>query len=144
MTVTLSRAGRRARAIVIGLGVVYLLLGLGGFAVTGWGEFGLEEQLRLLGVFGVSTLANVVHTFVGLVATVAALRGAPGVFAPVAVVAFTAMAVFGAVSRVVADTGDPMNLTWWNVGLYLLSAVTCGYVYTLRLRATEEEADDRT
>jgi hypothetical protein len=137
--VTLSRAARRARVIVLGLGVVYLLLGVGGFIAVGWGEFGLEEPLRLLGVFGVSTLANIVHTFVGLVATAAALRGAQSVFAPVAIVAFTAMAALGVVSRLVADTGDPMNMTWWNVGLYVLSAVTCGYVFALRLRVPRND-----
>jgi hypothetical protein len=134
---TLSRAARLARSIVLGLGVVYLLLAVAGFIQTGWGEFGLEEPLRLFGILGVSTLLNFVHTFVGAVAVLAALRGASSTFAIPATIMFLAMAVFGATSRVFADTGDPLNLTWWNVALYLLSSVTCGYVYSLRLRAAD-------
>lgn len=128
--------------IVLGLGVLYLLVAIGGFVRTGWGEFGQEEPIRLVGILGVSTLLNIVHTFVGAVATFAALRGGATTFAPVAMVAFTAMAVFGATARVFSDSGDPLNLSWWNVGLYVLSAVTCGYVFSLRLRVTEEDPDD--
>jgi hypothetical protein len=128
--------------IVLGLGVLYLLLAIGGFLRTGWGEFGQEEPIRLIGTLGVSTLLNIVHTFAGAVATFAAARGGATAFAPVAMVAFTAMAVFGATARVFGDSGDPLNLSWWNVGLYLLSAVTCGYVFSLRLRVTVEDPDD--
>jgi hypothetical protein len=134
-TLSLDRAAKLARAIVLGLGVVYLLLAVGGFVRTGWGEFGLEDPLRLFGIIGVSTLLNFVHTFAGLVAVVAALRGAPSAFAAPATIGFTAMAVFGTVARIFGGTGDPMNMTWWNVVLYVLSAATCFYVYTLRLRA---------
>jgi fermentation-respiration switch protein FrsA (DUF1100 family) len=133
---TLAQAARRGRKIVLGLGAVFVLLATAGFVRTGWGEFGQEEPVRVLGVFGVSTLLNIVHTFVGLVALLAALRGAAGALAPVATVAFTAMAVFGATARLFGDSGDPLNQTWWNVGLYLLSAAACAYVYSLRLRAT--------
>ncbi len=135
MTVTQTRAARRTRAIVLGIGVLYLLLAIGGFIRTGFSSFGWEEPVRLLGFLGVSTLLNIVHTFAGLLAVVAALRKAPSAFAAPATVAFTAMAAFGAVSRIFADTGDPLNMTWWNVGLSLLTAATCAYVYSLRLRA---------
>lgn len=132
----LSVAARRARRIVLGVGAVYLVLGLAGFARSGWTEFGFEEPVRLLGIFGISTLLNIVHFFVGVLAILAALGRSPSVFAMVAVVAFTAMAVFGATARVFGDAGDPLNLTWWNVGLFVLAAVACGYVNALRLRAT--------
>lgn len=135
MTVTHARAARRTRAIVLGIGVLYLLLAIGGFIRAGFSSFGWEEPVRLLGFLGVSTLLSIAHTFAGALALVAALRGAPTAFAAPATVAFTAMAVFGAVSRIFADTGDPLNMTWWNVGLYVLTAATCAYVYSLRLRA---------
>jgi hypothetical protein len=125
--------------IVLGLGVVYLVLGLAGFARAGWGQFGFEEPVRLLGMLGISTLSSLIHTFVGLLAILAGLRGAPSAFAVVAMVAFTAMAVFGTTARIFGGTGDPLNLTWWNVGLFFLSAVTCGYVYSLWLRAGSGE-----
>jgi hypothetical protein len=142
VTVTRSRAAKRVRAIVLGLGALYLLLAIAGFVRTGWGEFGLEEPLRLAGVLGVSTLLNIVHAFVGAVAVLAAVRGAAGAFAPVATVAFTAIAVFGATARIFGDYGDPLNLSWWNVGLYLLSAVACGYAYLLPLRAAARNQDE--
>ena len=132
---TIDQASRRGRAIVLGVGVVYLVLGLAGFATVGFSEFGYEEPVRLLGVFGVSTLLNIVYTFVGLVAVLVALRGAATTFAPIANVAFTALTVFGAVARLFPGLGDPLNQTWWNVVVAALSAVACGYVYVLRLRA---------
>jgi hypothetical protein len=140
--VTLSRAARRARRIVLGLGAVYLVLGLAGFARAGWTEFGYEEPVRLVGVFGLSTLLNIVHVFVGVLAILAALGRAPSTFAVVALVAFTAMAVFGATAHVFGGAGDPLNLTWWNVVLFALSATACGYVYSLRLRAVRERSPD--
>jgi len=45
------------------------------------------------------------------------------------------MSVFGIVSRSFGGAGDPLNLSWANVVLYLLSAVACGYVHLLRLRS---------
>lgn len=134
-SVTVDRAAKLARAVVLGVGVVYLLLAIGGFIRTGWGEFGLEDPLRLLGILGVSTLLNFVHTFAGLVAVLAALRGAPSAFAAPGTVAFTAMAAFGAVARIFGGTGDPLNSTWGNVVLYALTAAVCAFVYALRLRA---------
>jgi hypothetical protein len=123
---------------VLSLGVIYLALGLAGFVFFGFDEFGYEEPVRLLGVFGVSTLLNIVHTFVGLVAVLAAVRGAPSAFAVVAMVAFTALTVFGVVSRLFPGAGDPLNQSWWNVALYALTAVVCGYVYWLHLSARDD------
>jgi hypothetical protein len=39
------------------------------------------------------------------------------------------------IAGVIGDVGDPLHMTWWNVGLYVLSALTCALVYALRLRA---------
>ncbi|MFL6127430.1 DUF4383 domain-containing protein [Actinophytocola sp.] len=139
MTSTISQASRRARTIVLVIGVVYLVLAIVGFATAGWGTFGYEEPVRMLGVFGVSTLLNIIHTFVGLAATVAAVRRVPSVFGTVAMVAFTVLTVFGVVARVFPGSGDPLNLTWWNVGLYALTAVVCGYVFTVRMRTPRQE-----
>jgi hypothetical protein len=138
---SVTRTASAARPGVLALGVVYLVLAIAGFVRTGTAEFGLEEPLRLFGVLGVSTLANIVHAVVGVAATVAALRRAPTVFAAPATVAFFAMAVFGAVSRIVADTGDPLNLTWWNVGLYLLSSAACAAFYWTGAVRTAREGD---
>jgi hypothetical protein len=138
VTVTTTQGRRRARTTILVIGVLYLVFGVAGFAYVGWGTFGYEEPVRLFGVFGVSTLLNIVHTFAGLLATVAALRKGATAFAPVALVAFVALTVFGIVARVFGGTGDPLNQTWWNIILYALTALACGYVYALGLRAPSE------
>jgi hypothetical protein len=128
----MSRAKTRvspSRGVVLTLGVVYLALSVIGFATVGWHEFGMEKPVRMLGFLGVSTLLNVVHLLVGAVLTAAALRRFASGIAPVALVAFTAMTVFGLVARIFGGMGDPLNLNWWNVGLYALSALACGYAY---------------
>lgn len=128
------RAVRRRDVVVLVLGVGYLALSVIGFMTVGWHQFGLEKPVRMLGFLGVSTLLNIVHGLVGVVLTVAGLRRWADGIAPVAAVAFTAMTVFGAVARIFGGVGDPLNLGWWNVVLYALSALTCGYVFVTALR----------
>jgi hypothetical protein len=131
-------AATQSRLILAGLGTVYLVLAVGGFVGVGFDEFGYEEPVRLFGIFGVSTLLNFVHTLLGVVALVAAWRGWTVAVAPIGVVWFTAMSVFGIVARSFGGSGDPLNLSWANVVLYLLSAIACGYVYALRIRAARK------
>lgn len=143
------RARTRAsstRVVILVLGLAYLVLAVAGTAKVGWHEFGWSEPDRVFGVFGVSTLANILHGVLGLIATLSALGGAASAFAfePVLGVVFTAMTAFGVVAMVADDGGDPLNLTWWNVVLYLVSAVACGYAYAGRvheLRARRSAAD---
>lgn len=135
MSDTMTSSRQRARALVLGLAVVYLFLAVAGFVHVGVGTFGYEEPIRLFGFLGVSTLLNFAHTFIGLVALLAAVRGGASAFAAPATIGFTAMSALGIVSRVAGDSGDPLNLTWWNVALYLVSAVLCAYVYWSRARA---------
>jgi hypothetical protein len=135
MTTTQTKAARTARTLVLALGVVYLALAVIGIVVVGWGSIRESESARLLGVFGVSRLLDVAHAAVGVLAVVAAVRRAPSVFAAPATIAFTAMAAYGVIAELVGDVGDPLHMTWWNVGLYLLTALTCVFAYTLRLRA---------
>jgi hypothetical protein len=135
MTMTHEKAARTARTIVLALGVVYLALALAGFVVVGWGSIREAESARLLGVFGVSRLLDVAHAAVGVLAVAAAVRRAPSVFAAPATIAFTAMAAYGVIAELIGDVGDPLHMTWWNVGLYMLTALTCVFAYTLRLRA---------
>lgn len=124
-----GRAHRRGRLVVLALGILYLALAVIGLATVGWHDFGYEEPVRMLGFLGVSTLLSVVHGLAGVVLTIAGLRRAASAVAPVLVVAFFAMAVFGAVARIFGGTGDPLNLNWWNVALYAASSAACAYVY---------------
>lgn len=116
------------------LGIVYLALSVIGFATVGWQEIGWEDPVRMLGFLGVSSLLNIVHGLIGLVLIGMSLRHWSVGIAPVAAVAFIAMAAFGAVARIFGGEGDPLNLNWWNVGLYVLSAAAAVYAYTTGVR----------
>lgn len=135
-----SEDGLRTRAmstrvVILVLGVVYLVFAVAGMIRVGWHEFEWEEPVRLFGIFGVSTLLNIAHGFLGLIALTAAIGGAAFAFAPVLAVVFTVMTAFGIVASIGTGTGDPFNLTWWNVVLYLLSVLACGFAYFSQLRA---------
>ncbi|HEY7595944.1 MAG TPA: DUF4383 domain-containing protein [Actinophytocola sp.] len=127
-------AHHRGRLVVVALGVLYLVLAAVGLATVGWHDFGYEEPVRMFGFLGVSTLLCVVHALLGVVLTTAGLRRAATAIAPVLVVAFVAMAVFGAVAKIFGGSGDPLNFNWWNVVLYLVSAAACVYVYVTAWR----------
>jgi hypothetical protein len=132
-----TRTRRAPSRLVAGLGALYVVLAVVGIATAGWHEFGLEEPVRMLGLLGVSTLLNIVHGMLGLALVVAGLRRAIAAVCSIALVAFAVMAVFGGVAKVFGGSGDPLNLNWWNVALYLLSVGVCGYGTAV---ATEEEA----
>ncbi|OLF12020.1 hypothetical protein BLA60_08295 [Actinophytocola xinjiangensis] len=135
----------RTDGVILAVGLVYVVLAVAGTVKVGWHDFGWSEPDRVFWVFGVSTLANVVHGVVGLVGLFAAVGSAAFAFTPVLGVTFTAMAAFGIVAMSANDGGDPLNLTWWNVILYVVSAVACGYAYIgrvhdLHLRRTRTSA----
>jgi hypothetical protein len=131
----MAKSARSARVAVLVLGVVYLALAVTGILVVGWGAIHEADPALLLGVFGVSRLLDIAHAVLGVVAVLAAVRGAASLFAAIGTVVFTAMAAYGVIAGVIGDVGDPLHMTWWNVGLYVLSALTCALVYALRLRA---------
>jgi len=56
------------------LGVVYLLVGLIGFAVTGFGDFATYESNEKVIFFEVNGLANVVHLAVGALLLFSAMK----------------------------------------------------------------------
>lgn len=53
------------RRLALGLGAAYVLVGLLGFAVTGFDDFAGPTDEKLLGVFGLNPLHNVVHLLIG-------------------------------------------------------------------------------
>lgn len=128
----------RAGAVVLTLGVVYLALSVIGFVTVGWHQFGQGRTAVMLGFLGVSTLSNIAHGLIGLVLTGTSLRGWASGIAPVATIVFVAFAVFGTVARIFGGRGDPLNLNWWNVGLYVLSAVAAVYAYVAAVRRGPE------
>ncbi|HEV2891180.1 MAG TPA: DUF4383 domain-containing protein [Frankiaceae bacterium] len=53
------------RRLALAIGAAYVLVGLVGFAVTGFDDFAGPTDERLLGVFGLNPLHNVVHLLIG-------------------------------------------------------------------------------
>lgn len=116
-----------ATNVILGLGVVYVLVGLVGFAVTGVSGFAATEGPSLL-FFEVNPLHNLVHIAVGggLIAAATASRvGWRTVAATIAAV----YAVVGVVGFFVIST--PTNILALNVAdnfLHLGSAAVLFYV----------------
>jgi len=62
-------AGRRTlpQTLALAFGVIYLLVGIVGFFVTGFDDFaGNSQHERLIGLFMINPLHNVAHILVGL------------------------------------------------------------------------------
>ena len=53
------------RRLALVIGAAYVLVGLLGFAVTGFDDFAGPTDEKLLGIFGLNPLHNVVHLLIG-------------------------------------------------------------------------------
>lgn len=74
---TTARASRTLNEVVgMGFGAVYLLVGLAGFAITGGTGFAATSGHRLLGIFMLNPLHNIVHLAVGALLMLGATKGA--------------------------------------------------------------------
>lgn len=72
-----NTAGRRSLAQTVGLllGITYVAVGLIGFAITSGVEFAGTEGEKLLGLFEINPLHNVVHLAVGAALLYGAMAG---------------------------------------------------------------------
>ncbi|HSV65905.1 MAG TPA: DUF4383 domain-containing protein [Mycobacteriales bacterium] len=79
MTTRTAKGGAATRSVntLVGmvLGVVYLLVGLVGFTVTGGTDFAAHHGNKLLGLFEINPLHNLVHILVGVLLAGAAYAG---------------------------------------------------------------------
>ena len=53
------------RRLALGIGVAYVLVGVLGFSVTGFDDFAGRTDEKLLGIFALNPLHNVVHLVIG-------------------------------------------------------------------------------
>jgi hypothetical protein len=105
-----------ATPVALGLGIVYVLVGLVGFIITGFGDFAHTDGPTLL-FFEINPLHNLVHIGVGAGLIAGAMAGAAGL----RVVASTIAAVYalvGVVGFFVAGTSA--NILALNVADNLL------------------------
>ena len=63
-----------AQLLALAIGVIYTLVGIAGFFVTGFENFAAETDKTLLG-FEINPLHNIVHLLVGAVLLLGATRG---------------------------------------------------------------------
>jgi hypothetical protein len=107
-----ARAGRGVnRTVALVFGIVYLLVGLAGFLVTGDVGFASPDGNPLL-IFGVNPLHNIVHLLVGAVLLAASRRTASARAANLAIGA--TYLLIGIIGLFIADASNPANILAFN------------------------------
>jgi hypothetical protein len=66
MASTTNDAPDGGRRLALAVGIAYTLVGIVGFFVTGFDRFAAPSNERLLGIFEINPLHNVVHLIIGL------------------------------------------------------------------------------
>ncbi len=139
------RQSAPVRLVALGLGGIYLVLGVAGFFVPGnagstsASPFGTHATQYTLLIFSVSPLLNVLHTLVGVVGVVAARKvSSTALYALALAVGF---AGFSAYSVLVLSfgTGDRFNLNWADVVLHLVTMAGAAVLAYLAFRARRAE-----
>ena len=119
-TGTGTRAWPQVLALVFG--VVYLLVGIVGFFVTGFDNFAGHGQHEMLLFFMINPLHNIVHIVIGLAGILLArtLAGAR-TYGWLLAVGYAAAFVYGLIA--VGASWDFLNLNWADNILHLATAV---------------------
>lgn len=99
------------RTVALVFGVVYLLVGLAGFLVTGDVGFASPDGDPLI-VFGVNPLHNIVHLLVGAVLLAASRRHASARAANLGVGG--AYLLLGLIGLFIANAQNPLNILAFN------------------------------
>jgi uncharacterized protein DUF4383 len=133
---------RAAQLLMLVIGLVYLVLAVGGFAVTGTNEFERVDP-TFLG-FGVSTLHNVLHALIGALALLSTrkLTGAT-VFGWLGFMGLIGMSAYGVVVMLGDSSADPLNVNWPVNVLHLVTAVALLLIGYLANREREEVLHER-
>ncbi|KAA9153860.1 DUF4383 domain-containing protein [Amycolatopsis acidicola] len=111
------------------IGLVYLALGIVGFARTGFSDFAGNPEVMLLG-FMINPLHNLVHVVVGVLGIVMASSSATSrifgwlLFLGFGVVSIWGLMITGIISRnPVSGMGNPLNLNAADNWLHVVSAI---------------------
>lgn len=133
---------RPAQVLMLVVGVVYLGLAVGGFAVTGTNQFG-RVNAEFLG-FGVSTMHNVVHAAIGVLALLSAtkLAGAT-VFGWLGFMALIGLSAYGVLVVIGDSSADPLNVDWPGNVLHLVTAVAVLLIGYLGNREQEQALQEQ-
>ena len=126
MAASTGTTGRAARTwpqlLALVFGVVYLLVGIVGFFVTGFDSFAGHGQDEMLLGFMINPLHNIVHIVIGLAGI--ALSRTPAnarTYGWLLTVGYGAAFIYGLFA--VGESWDFLNLNWADNILHLLTAV---------------------
>jgi hypothetical protein len=111
-------------------GVVYLLVGIVGFFYTGFSHFTAEHGDKVIGVFHVNGLHNVVHVLLGIVwigaaGSLAAAKGVNTLFGVVLLLVFV-LGLFDLKFLAIDGASDPDNYLHLVTGLLSVYFGTVG------------------
>ncbi|MCW2635837.1 MAG: hypothetical protein JWQ99_2204 [Blastococcus sp.] len=119
-----AAAGKTVPEILgLAFGAIYLLVGIVGFLVTGFDNFaGNEQSEKLLGIFMINPLHNIVHLLIGIAGLVLSrtLAGAR-TFGWLLAVGYGAAFIYGLIAS--GKEWDFLNINAGDNVLHLLSAV---------------------
>ncbi|MCI0689393.1 MAG: DUF4383 domain-containing protein [Sporichthyaceae bacterium] len=104
-------------------GVVYILVGLVGFAITGAGGFAAHDGGHKLILFEINPLHNIVHLAVGALLALAAVRGAASARAVNTLVGAVYLAVGVVGLFLTSSEANILALNHPDNGLHLASAL---------------------
>jgi uncharacterized membrane protein YeaQ/YmgE (transglycosylase-associated protein family) len=147
-TADLPGAGSRGmtwpQQLALAFGVIYTLIGVIGFFITGFGDFfgnangmTMEHDETLLG-FMINPMHNVVHILIGL-AGIALSRTLPGArtYGWLLAVGYGAAFVYGLIA--VGESWDFLNLNWADNILHLVTAVVGAVIALGKVHTVAEE-----
>lgn len=138
-TTTARRGTHQWLALIIG--VVYLLVGIVGFFITGFDNWTEHDHSQTLLGFAINPLHNVVHILIGVLG-VALWRTPSGArtFGWLLVIGYGAAFVYG---LLVVDNADAnfLNINWADNWLHLASVIAGLLIAFLPYRTTATGAD---
>ena len=122
-----ARADRPAKGVhqylALVIGVVYLLVGIVGFAITGFDEWTIHDHSQTLLVFAINPLHNVVHLLIGLLGVLMWSRsGSARTYGWILAIGYGAAFVYGLIVVNNADA-NLLNINGADNVLHAVSAV---------------------
>ena len=125
------------RRLALGIGVAYVLVGVLGFFVTGFDDFaGTAQDERLLGVFRLNPLHNVVHLLIGFGGLALwKTRESARAYGAALVAGYGATFAYGLYAAGKETGANFLALNAADNGLHLVSAVAGAVILGLLARA---------